>query len=206
MADEFLVNFLRLLFVINPLVLIPIFQQFRLENKNDNLICMVKAIFLALIILTGFGIFGTAILKFIGISTYSFSIAGGSLLIILGINLMMTGNALPLVSDEKKRGTCFVPMGTPFIAGPGAITATMLMAQNDTSKFYNIPIFTSLTIIFVLFITLLILFLSADIPEYLKERQKDYFMDVIAKIMGIFITAIGVEFIVNGISGFIHTL
>jgi multiple antibiotic resistance protein len=226
MVDDFnvpVLEFLRLFFVINPLVLIPIFSEIlgKTDNKEKRLIYILGAILVAFVTLLLFAFFGTKILKYIGISTNSFSIAGGILLIIIGTMMMVTGKpSIPPPSNntgqkESKEliepGAWFVPMGIPYIAGPGAITYTILMAQNDTSIVYNIPLYTSAIIATALFISLCLLIFFNLFSDLLMARLNlgkevtTYLNMGVAKVMGMFITAIAVEFIINGILGIIHT-
>ena len=163
-------------------------------KKEGREKCIFRAVISAAAILILFACAGIPFIKYIGISIDSFSIAGGALLFIIGVQIMTTGK-YPATETEG----CIVPIGTPFIAGPGAITITMLMAENDPLTFSIFPVVTIFAIGFCLFVTLVILYYSDKILRFLREEVNK----AVAQIMGIIIAAIGVEFIMGGVLGVI---
>lgn len=201
-SEVIFINGVTLLAVINPPLQIPISGAMLNASKGNRKKCIIRAIITAFIILTLFAFLGNLLLSFIGISINSFSIAGGALLFIIGVQIMSGGNP----SFDKKsnmsfnKGSCAVPIGTPFIAGPGAITVTTLMVQHDPLKVYFFPAVTVISIMICLIVTAIVLYYSDKLLALITEEGSN----VLARIMGIVIASIGVEFIANGIMGFIN--
>ena len=103
-------------------------------------------------------------------------------------------------SPSYKTGRLYcAPIGTPFIAGPGAITVTMLMSKNDALAVSIFPLMTIAAILFCLFATMVILYYSDKLLDLFGSEGNK----AIARIMGIVIAAIGVEFIISGVLGVI---
>ena len=192
-SEAFIINIITLLAVVNPPLQIPISGAL-LEKIGGRADCIIRAVVSAAIILILFACVGIPFLKYIGISVDSFSVAGGVLLFIIGVQIMTTGKP-PVIETEG----CVVPIGTPFIAGPGAITVTMLMAKNDPLTVSIFPVVTIGAIFVCLFVTLAILYYSDKLLVLLREEGNK----AVARIMGIIIAAIGVEFIMSGVLGVI---
>ncbi len=198
--EAILINSITLLAVVNPPLQIPISGSLLREIKDKRAVCIFQAAITALIILTLFACFGNVVLRFIGISINSFSIAGGALLFIIGVQIMTTGKAMSNGNSNTpvlKKGGCAVPIGTPFIAGPGAITVTTLMIQDDPLRLFIFPIATIFSILVCLFITTIVLYYSDKLLDLLTEEGSN----VLARIMGIIIAAIGVEYVATGVVG-----
>ena len=194
-SEAIIINVVTLLAVMNPPLQIPISGGLiKGMTKEKRSHCILQAVICAAGILIFFACLGIPFLKHIGISIDSFSVAGGTLLFIIGAQIMTTGNP-PSMETEG----CIVPIGTPFIAGPGAITVTTLMVQNDPWTVSFFPIVTIVAIIFCLSVTLIILFFSEQLLNLLHKEGNQ----VVAKIMGIVIAAIGVEYILKGVLGLI---
>jgi multiple antibiotic resistance protein len=157
------------------------------EGKRKN--CIITAIITAFIILTLFAFLGNLLLGFIGISINSFSIAGGELLFIIGVQIMSGGNPSSYKESNMffNKGSCAVPIGTPFIAGPGAITVTTLMVQYDPLRVYFFPAITIISIIIYLIVTAIVLYYSDKLLALITEEGSN----VLARIMGIVIASIG---------------
>ena len=154
-------------------------------NEEERKKIFSKAISTGFSILLVFAIIGYVILNFFNIKLGSFAIAGGLLLLILGIDITL--------GKEKEFATgkaiAYVPMATPLIAGPGAITAVLLTLNTGG---WAIAI---VSIIIVFLITKLI-FWNADKLYKLLGKNGSL---LIARLAGIIVSAIGIDFIINGL-------
>jgi multiple antibiotic resistance protein len=153
--------------------------------------CAHKAIFIASILLFIFLFLGEQILFFFGISLDSFKIAGGLIILIIAIELV-----LGLAFREKRYDNydfAVVPLATPLITGPGVITTVILLVH---SSGILIALIAS---ILNLFIAWLVLYYSDNLYRFIGKQGAD----VLGRVMGLILTAIAVEFIRSGITNMI---
>src|SRR6202035_4195500 len=88
-----------------------------------------QAAVVAFSVIIAFALFGRAILNYTQVGLPALEGAGGLLLLLVSLQLL-TGQAQePTSADRAKANVAFVPLGTPLLAGPGAIVATMLYVQ-----------------------------------------------------------------------------
>ncbi|CAL4042614.1 UPF0056 membrane protein YhcE [Buchnera aphidicola (Phyllaphis fagi)] len=194
------INFFAELFaLVNPIGMIPIFMgitglQSTKERKKINMISN----FSASIILISSLLIGNIILKFFNISIESFRISGG--LLIIGIALsMMNGSLINNLKTQKeklpyqKENISIIPLSMPLIAGPGAISSTIIWGTHHNTV--NNIIGCSITILLFSLICW-ILFQSA--PFFIKIVGQTG-INILTRIMGLLLMSLGVEFISTGI-------
>ena len=149
---------------------------------------------MSLFVIVSFALFGNAILDYLNISLAALQGAGGILLLITGLGLL-TGS-LTDSGSATTQNIALVPLGTPLLAGPGAIVTTMLYVQkaegNDQLAALGIAIFA------VHFIIGLTFMFSTKILALIKDSG----VDLLARIAGLLLSAIAVEMIVSAIKAF----
>ncbi|WP_245320738.1 MarC family protein [Methanofollis sp. W23] len=182
--------FATLFIILDPLLSIPIFvgltEGCRPEEKAQQAWLAVRV---AGVILTVFLLFGLTIFDLLGISPASFKVAGGILLLILGMQVAL-GVEFP--HDLKaKQNIAGVLIGTPLLCGPGAITTITLLSTKC-----GIPI-TAAALVLCLAVTWLILRYAADILRILGETVTD----IMGRVLGMFLAAIAVKLIAEGVTG-----
>jgi len=189
---DLLRSVIALFVIIDPLGTIPIFiaitknQTKKAKNEISN-----TAVVTAGILLIVFAIAGTQILSVFGINISSFMIAGGILLFIISIELIIHGEWTfggNNVSDESG----IFPLAFPLLAGPGAIAAVLL--SFETSGL----LLTLLSIVIVMGITYVIYRLSDLIYRVLGRRGSL----IITRIFAILVAAIAVQYVVDGLKSF----
>ena len=155
-----------------------------------------QAAAVSLLVIVSFALFGNAILDYLNISLAALQGAGGILLLITGLGLL-TGS----LTDSDSAATqniALVPLGTPLLAGPGAIVTTMLYVQkadgNDQLTALAIAIFA------VHFLIGLTFMFSTKILAVIKDSG----VDLLARIAGLLLSAIAVEMIVSAIKAFFN--
>ncbi len=181
-------DFLKALFAIfiamdaigNLPILYVLTKKLSVKERNKN---VDKAIFIATILLLAFLFFGTGILGYFGISFDSFRVAGGLVLLIIGLRIVL---GLRLMEERaKKYELAAVPLATPLIVGPAVITVTILLV----SEFgFLIPLIAASTNLIAAWIILR----QTELLFKILGRQGS---EVIARIMGLILTALAVEFI-----------
>ena len=152
-------------------------------------------------ILLLFAVIGEALLTGFGISLAALRAAGGILLLLIGIDMVFarsSGGTSTTDEEEREAATkediSAFPVGMPLIAGPGAMSATiLLMASTEGDLVLKAIVIGSLLII--LFVTFISMLLAGQLQRVLGVTG----MQVIARIFGVLLCALAVQFIFDGI-------
>ena len=183
-----------LFIIVDPFGNIPIFIGLTekvpesQKRKVFNTACLV-----GFILLLVFAFTGQLIFTIFNISIYSFEIAGGILLMIVSIRLIISTRE-EHDENESPEELGAVPIAMPLLVGPGAITTTILNIQ-----LYNYAI-TALSVLIVMTVTWIIL---RSIGRVFKILGKTGSL-VITRVMALLIAAIAVQYILVGITYFVY--
>lgn len=192
---ELLKAVIALFIIVDPIGNVPIFISLT-ENmrKDERKSAFYTATWVALALLLAFALAGQQVLNVFGISLHSFMIAGGLLLLVLAINILLFGGWKEKEKMVSPKSVGAVPIACPLLVGPGAITTTILILQTSGIVVTLIAVAIIFALIWV------ILRLIEPIYKVLGETGAA----VIARIMAIFIAAIAVGFVINGITYYIR--
>ena len=154
-----------------------------------------QAAAVSLFVIASFALFGQFILDYMNVSIEALQAAGGLLLLYVSLQLL-TGTSQG-GAEKKSNNIGMVPLGTPLLAGPGAIVATMIYVQKaDTSgQFLGL----ALAIVAVHLIIGTVLMASSKIVHIIKEAG----VSLLASIAGLLLAAIAVQMLANAIKAFI---
>lgn len=182
---------IALFIIVDPLGNIPIFVGLT-ENMaiNQRKKVFNVATLVAFVLLLVFAFTGNEILTIFGISIESFEVAGGILLLIIAIRILISGSMHEHAETPESVGA--VPIAIPLLVGPGAITTTIFNLQ-----VYNTAV-TIAAVVIVLSITWIILRFIGRIYRFLGKTGSV----VIARVMALMIAAIAVQYILTGITHF----
>lgn len=184
-----LINIIKAFFavfgVMDPLGNTPVFISLtdKLDKKTKQSLAL-KAVLRAGAILLIFVFLGNGIISFFHISLPSFRIAGGIILILIGLQILF-GARFGTDTEMTSEDISAVPLATPLIAGPGTITAVIIF-----SKEYGYAI-TTISIIANLIVSWLLFYYAHYVVKVLGKSGMLMFM----KFMSLILVAIGVEFI-----------
>ena len=183
---------LALFIIVDPFGNIPIFVGLT-ENVQDAQKKRVynTATIVGVILLLVFAFAGTGILTLFGLSIYSFEVAGGILLLIISIRILISGNMHENVESPESIGA--VPIAIPLLVGPGAITTTIFNIQQ-----YN-TIIAILAVLVVMSITWITLRYISKVYKFLGKTGSL----IIARVMALLIAAIAVQYILTGVTHFV---
>ena len=198
MDTPFLITaFATLFVVIDPPGLVPLFIALTTGMSNERRRAMAtRACIIATVLLTVFGLFGEAVLGFIGISMPAFRIAGGILLFLTALDMLFerrTKRREDQKSDPDHDPSVF-PLATPLIAGPGAIASMILLVGQSGPGWGG-----TLAVMALLWAMILVtwLFLLASPPlERMLGRTGTI---VITRLLGMLLAALSVQFVIDGI-------
>src|SRR6266508_236530 len=124
-------SFVTLLVILDPLGNVPVFITLtgRREPKGRNRAAYV-AVLAAAAILAAFAAFGDALIRYLSISLESLMVAGGALLFLVALDMLRGTESI--LSAPEEASVALVPLGTPLLAGPGAIVATIVLTRQHT--------------------------------------------------------------------------
>ncbi len=144
-------------------------------------------------------LFGEKILNVFGISLASFRVGGGILILLMAISMMQATMSPTRQTPEEardavlKENVAVVPLAIPLLAGPGAISTIILYA--DRAKVCSHYVVLAFVIVGVAIFVWAIFSLAQPVSRKLGRTG----INVVTRIMGLIMAAIGVEFMSNGL-------
>ena len=191
MLNEFASAFFKLMVIMDAFGVLPLFLLLSEKlPKKQRVRAADRTIVVATILMLVFLFSGLGVLNYFGISLGSFQIAGGLILFILGVEIVL---GLRLSSTEKEHIDRYefssVPMATPLIVGPGTIT-TLIILVGDYG--HLVVLFASIANLFLMWI---VFRHASQIYKFIGHQGTQ----VISRLIGIVFTALAVEFVKEGI-------
>ena len=198
--EELISVFVILWAVIDPIGTVPVFIAITKNyDKLEKISIAKKSSLVAASILTFFLVVGEFILKKVGVPLSAFQTSGGVILFLFAMN-MIFGSSKPEEEIQLvKNGTetAIFPLAIPSIAGPGAILAVVLLADNERHSLTYQAI-TLVMVLFVLFINYLLMRASHKIHTKIGNAGAI----VISKVMGLILASMAANNILVGIRDF----
>ena len=184
---------IALFIIVDPIGNIPIFIGLteKIEPAQRRRVFNVATL-VGFVLLLFFAFLGQEVLSIFGLSIYAFQIAGGLLLLIISVKILVSEYTHDSVGSPESLGA--VPIAMPLLVGPGAITTTIFNLQT-----YGILI-SILAVLIVLSVTWVILRFINEIYRCLGKTGAL----VIARVMALLLAAIAIQYILTGISHFMN--
>ena len=202
MPIEWLINSFTTLFVImDPIGLAPIFLALTMGMSNaDRRAIAWRASLVSAVILILFALVGGAFLETLGISLPAFKIAGGLLLFWTAFEMIFekrverkTNAAERTVSKSDIQNLAVFPLAIPLMAGPGAISATVLIASGQT-EWIGLGYLIGLILVIVA-ICYVIFLASTGIDRFLGDMGRT----LLSRLLGVILSALAIQFIADGV-------
>jgi multiple antibiotic resistance protein len=192
----FVSAFVTLLVIMDPPGAIPIFLALTssLPGRAKRAAAR-RASLVALLVIASFAVFGRYILDYLHISVAALQGAGGLLLLIVALQLL-TGAESEQLADAGVN-VALVPLGTPLLAGPGAIVATMLAVQNATTGAQLLSV--GLALVAALTVVWLTLRYAGLLGRVLRESG----IVLLTRIAGLLLSAIAVQMVADSVRAFV---
>lgn len=192
----FLELFITLFVIMDPLGTIPLF----LSLTSGRSVAMRRraawqAVLVAFAVIVVFAIFGRQLLAYLNVSLPALQAAGGLLLLLVALELL-TGKAQE-PSQTQEVNVALVPLGTPLLAGPGAIVATMVFAERVDTAATLVAVMLGLVAIHV--VLWLTMRFSIGILRLIKESG----VSLVSRISGLLLSAIAVQLVADAVRAFI---
>ncbi len=199
--------FVTLLVTLDPPGMAPVFIGLTLGMTNAaKREVALRACLIAFAILAAFAFGGRAVMDALGISIPAFRIAGGLLLFYIAFDMVFALQAErkselanDAVSIDHIRNVAAFPLAIPLMAGPGSITATMLLAGRAGGDWMALAglMATVALVVAVIFVT----FLAAERVSRLLGTTGNV---VLTRMLGVVLAALAVQFVVDGVTSVVR--
>lgn len=202
---HFLNSFISIFVIVDPFAVIPVYLGLTDRFSAESLVKIRrKATLVACVILIFFAVTGMSLFNFFGTTLPAFQIAGGLLLFKFGIE-QLGANRTRVKEEERDEGLhrddiSVFPLATPLLAGPGAISTVVL----QSSKTKSTPSLLMLCLAIVLAVALCNLVLKLGPLLYRVIGTTG--LNLLTRLMGLILTAVAVQFIINGLTTVVHEI
>jgi multiple antibiotic resistance protein len=188
--------FVTLFVIMDPPGTIPIFLSLTggRPQKVRKRIALQAAI-VAFLVIVAFALFGQTILDYLGITLPALQLAGGLLLLLVALELL-TGRG----DEPAQRGdvnVALVPLGTPLLAGPGAIVATMVFVQRVDELGDLLAVAAAIVAVHI------VLWLTMRFSIVIIRVIRDSGVVLITRIAGLLLSAIAVQLVAEAVQAFV---
>jgi multiple antibiotic resistance protein len=188
--------FVTLFVIMDPVGTIPIFLSLtRGRSRTSVKRAAWQAVLVSFLVIVAFAFFGQQILAYLNISLPALQCAGGLLLLLVALELLTGKEQAPTASSDVN--IALVPLGTPLLAGPGAIVATMVLSQ----RVHHVPQFIAVALGIVLVHVSLWLAMRFSLPILRVLREGGVVL--VSRIAGLLLSAIAVQLVADAVRAFI---
>lgn len=194
--DLFLTTAVTLFVIVDPPGLLPVFIGLtRTMDKRQRNRAADRSSAVAFGVIAVFAMFGRQILDYLQVSVPALSISGGLLLLLIALDLLMGRGEDPALHDGVN--VAIVPLGTPLMAGPGAIVATMLAVQRQPNVAGYFTVATALVVV------MLLVWVFLRYAHLIRAVLREGGTVLASRIAGLLLSAIAVQMVADGVFGFI---
>jgi multiple antibiotic resistance protein len=200
---DFINDFITIWVIIDPIAALPIFIGLTtaFDGATRRRVAAVSTL-VSLVVLVFFICLGQIILTALGVSLHSFEVAGGLILFVFAIDMVLGESKKE--SDGQATGEsplqlAVYPLAIPNLAGPGAMLTVILRTDNTRVSFLE-QAHTTAAVALVLLIAFFLLLLAGPITRVIGIGGAN----VIKRIMGMIIAAYAVNLVLAGISDWLH--
>jgi multiple antibiotic resistance protein len=196
--QEYLRFTVTLVAVLDPFLAVPIFLAFVVSRSAAERLHLIHAVTLTVfLVLAGAALFGEALLGLIGASLPAFTAGGGLVLLLMALAMLnaeagkVRQNPEEAKEMESRDLSGVVPLAVPLLAGPGAISTTIIAAQKGGAQHVGIVIACIAAVCALLWIVL-------RLAERIGERMSMSALNVATRLFGLLLAAIAIEMLADG--------
>jgi len=190
-------------FLVDPFAVIPMFLAITADSpQNERRQMARRSAWTCAIVLSVFAGAGSLIFKMFGITLPAFKIAGGIILLQIGMDMLQARpSATKVTPEETQEGTAkadasIIPLGMPMLAGPGAISTVMVLVGESHTVWQHAVVYAA--ILLTAYISYVILAGADRVRRYLGETG----IRILTRLMGLLLVALAVQFVANGLTDF----
>jgi multiple antibiotic resistance protein len=190
----FITAFITLFVIVDPVGTAAVFAGLtQSKTRRQTQALAVRAVLIALAIYAVFGCFGPMIMTRMGLSLAAFKIAGGILLFVTAYRMVMGQHDNGDIKPSGQNSLAIFPLAIPMLAGPGCLTAFLLLLGSASAMQEITAVIAGLLAVQLLAFTAFVL--AGELRRILGEG----FMLVAARVMGILLASMAIQFIINGL-------
>jgi multiple antibiotic resistance protein len=190
-------------FLVDPFAAIPSFLAITESAGPQRRQRMArKAAFTCFIVLTSFALGGQLIFRMFGITLPAFEIAGGLILLLIGLDMLQAKRSATQEASgdteeaSQKEDAGIVPLGIPMLAGPGAISSVMVLV-GQVPAFWH---WQMAAIVGAISITALASYWVLAGASQVRKVMGETGIRILVRIMGLLLVALAMQFFVNGLT------
>lgn len=193
-------TFTQLFVIMDPPGTIPVFLALTGQySRADQRRAAIQATVTSFGVILLFAVLGQYILRLLQISQESLQLSGGVLLFLVAMELLMDGEAAEPDTGDRNVNVALVPLGTPLLAGPGAIVAVMVsMSHGGDALAGWVAVFVA--VILMHLVIWLTMRFSVEMARLLGKGG----IMILTKIAGLLLAAIATQMIMNAIFAFVE--
>jgi len=200
--DTIINAFATLFVTIDPIGLAPIFLGITAGmTRSERYAVAIRAVIIALFLITLFLVAGQIILDTLGITIHAFRIAGGLLLFYTAFEMIYGGRqerkektSEAAITKDQIANIAIFPLALPLIAGPGTISATILLSSEMGGAWeWQLVLFG--VVVFILLLCVLSFIAAQAIDKYLGQTGRM----TMTRLLGVLLAALSVQFVIDGI-------
>jgi multiple antibiotic resistance protein len=189
--------FVTLFVIIDPPGIVPVFLGLtRGRSVRTRRRLAWQAAVVAFAVIVAFALFGRAILNYTQVGLPALEGAGGLLLLLVSLQLLTGQTQEPTSAERAKTNVAFVPLGTPLLAGPGGIVATMLYVQRVHS------VLNALALALAICAVAVTAWLSMRFAEVIHRVLTDNGVELLTRIAGLLLSAIAIQLVAQSALAF----
>lgn len=200
MTEQLIKTFIIFFVVIEPVSLVPMFGALTRGGEPGYRRRMAwKSVAISAGIFIVFALAGDWLLRLLGISVSAFKIAGGALLFLLAVDMVLareSGLRSTTVREQEearyREDISVFPMAFPLITGPGAL-ATLLLLTAETSDYFEFSLVLGMGLL-ALAVTLVFLLLTQPLMRVMGVTGGT----VVSRLLGVVLAALAVQYVVDG--------
>ena len=196
--EQFFTLYLKLFFMMTPFFVLSVFLSMgkRLSKPEKKSVIFKLAITVIVASLT-FLLFGKYIFSLFGITLDAFKIGAGTVLFLSALDMIRGDSELPATDSKKGADFAIVPLAIPSAVGPGMIGVLMVIGAEISGFMDTFLVVLSLLAAVISLVG--VLFVSHKIQDLMGKQG----LDILPKITGLFVSAIGAQIVFSGIQGFL---
>jgi multiple antibiotic resistance protein len=198
-AKLFLEAYITLFVIMDPPGTLPIFLALTNgRTKAQRTRAAWQAATVSFCVICVFALFGQQILDYLGVTLPALQASGGLLLLLIALELL-TGKSEQPSSGNESVNVALVPLGTPLLAGPGAIVAVMVFAKRAGTAHWAGIDAVALAIVAIHLTLWLTMRFSVQVIRVIKDSG----VTLVTRIAGLLLSAIAVQMVADAVRAFV---